>query len=314
MTALRQALDNYLALRRALGTALYGPGLALGHFVDFLDAHRASFITTEMALRWATAPAHLTPAGRARRLGEVRRFAAWQRVADPRTQIPSQALLPDCYRRRPPYIYTDEEIERIIDQAMRFPSPKGLRGRTYGTLFGLLASTGLRLGEALALDRDDVDLDAGVIAVRRAKFGKSRFVPIHDSTCCALRRYAKQRDQQIRPTSQAAFFLSEGALRISQDAARYHFMVISRAIGLRPPGKGHRHGHGPRLHDMRHRFAVKVIIRWYREGRDVERELPKLSTYLGHVHVADTYWYIESVPELLQLATERATNIGGRAP
>ena len=198
--------------------------------------------------------------------------------------------------------------ERIVREATRLPSPLGLRALTYSTLFGLLASTGLRLGEAVALDRDDVDTRAGVLAIRHAKFGKSRFVPVHNSTSKALRRYARHRDSLIANPTSPAFLLAEGGTRVTQDSARYNFVVVSRAIGLRQPGHGKQYGHGPRLHDMRHRLAASTLVRWYREGRDVERELPKLSTYLGHVHVADTYWYIEAVPELLQLATERATS------
>ncbi|HEY4659195.1 MAG TPA: tyrosine-type recombinase/integrase [Gemmatimonadaceae bacterium] len=167
----------------------------------------------------------------------------------------------------------------------------------------------MRLGEAVALDRDDVDLRAGILAVRRAKFGKSRFVPLHESARRALREHAQQRDLLLPRPASPAFLLSERGTRVTQCSARYNFAVVSRTIGLRPPARGHRHGRGPRLHDMRHRLAARTLVRWYREGRDVERELPKLSTYLGHVHVADTYWYIEAVPELLQLATERATGL-----
>jgi len=307
MSTLRQALEAYLALRRGLGSELRGPGAHLHRFVEFLDREGTAVVTTTLALRWATAPVDATPATWAQRLNDVRRFAAWLSATDPRTEVPARGLLPDRYRRRPPYIYSDDEVERIVREAARLPSPVGLRAHTYGTLFGLLAATGLRLGEALALDRDDVDLRAGVLAVRRAKFGKSRFVPVHDSTRPALRRYAEQRDVLIPHPASPAFLLAERGTRVTQCSARYNFVVVSRAIGLRPPARGHHHGRGPRLHDMRHRLAARTLVRWYREGRDVERELPKLSTYLGHVHVADTYWYIEAVPELLRLATERAT-------
>ena len=314
MTPLREALEAYLALRRGLGAELFRPGAHLHRFVDFLDREGAAVVTAELALRWATAPASATPATWAGRLAHVRRFAAWLSATDPRTEVPSRELLPDRYRRRPPHIYSDEEVERIVRAAARLASPLGLRARTYATLFGLLAATGLRLGEALALDRDDVDLRAGILAVRRAKFGKSRFVPVHDSTIKALRRYAQQRDRLLPRTASPAFLLSERGIRVTQCSARYNFAVVSRAVGLRPRSRGHRHGRGPRLHDMRHRLAARTLVRWYREGRDVERELPKLSTYLGHVHVADTYWYIEAVPELLRLATERVTGPRRDAP
>jgi integrase/recombinase XerD len=307
MNTLRDGLETYIALRRGLGTELRDPGARLHHFVEFLEREGAGAITAELALRWATAPAGATPATWAQRLADVRRFATWLSAEDPRTEIPSPALLPERWRRRPPYIYNDDEVARILSEAARLPSPFGLRGQTYQTLFGLLATTGLRLGEALGLDRDDVDLSSGVLAVRRAKFGKSRFVPVHNSTCRVLRRYVRQRDLLLPRPPSPAFLISERGTRITHSIAEHTFAVVSRVVGLRAPAGGRR-GRGPRLHDMRHRLAVKVLIRWYRQGRDVERELPKLSTYLGHVHVADTYWYLEAVPELLYLATQRATS------
>ena len=307
MSTMQDALATYLALRRGLGSEMRGPEAHLRRFVEFLDRERATVITTELALRWATAPAAATTATWAQRLGDVRRFAAWLSATDLRTQVPPQGLLPERYQRHPPYIYSDAEIARLVREAARLPSRLGVRALTYATLFGLLAATGLRLSEALTLDRDDVDLRAGVLRVRRAKFGKSRFVPVHDSTRRALRRYEKRRDVRLPRPASPAFFLSERRTRVTPCSAQYTFAVVSRAVGLRAPTTGGRHGHGPRLHDMRHRLAVRTLVRWYREGRNVERELPKLSTYLGHVHVADTYWYIEAVPELLRLATERAT-------
>ena len=307
MTKLRKALEGYLSLRRGLGTELLRPGAHLHRFVEFMEREGEGVITTELALRWAMTPANASPATHALRLADVRRFAAWLSATDPRTEIPPQGLLPHRYRRRPPYIYSDEEVAQIVRRAARLGSPLGLRARTFATLFGLLAATGLRLSEALHLDRDDVDLYAGVLAIRRTKFGKSRFVPIHDSTRAALRRYAQHRDRLLPHPALPAFFLNERGCRLNPCSARYNFAIVSRAVGLRAPSPGRRHGRGPRLHDLRHRLAAMTLVRWYRAGRDVERDLPKLSTYLGHVHVADTYWYIEAVPELLRLATERAT-------
>jgi integrase len=314
MSTLHDALEEYLALRRGLGAEMRDAGARLRRFVEFFEHEGASVVTTELALRWATAPADATSASWAQRLGDVRRFAAWLSATDSRVEVPPRGLLPERYRRHPPYIYSDEEIVRIVGQAAKLPSPSGLRARTYATLFGLLAATGLRLGEALSLDRDDVDLKAGVIAVRRAKFGKSRFVPVHESTRRALRRCARTRDLLAPHPASPAFLLSERGVRLTHSIAEHTFAVVSRAVGLRPLARGRHRGHGPRLHDMRHRFAARTLVRWYRDGRDVERELPKLSTYLGHVHVADTYWYIEAVPELLRLATERVTGPREDAP
>ena len=310
MSALREALEMYLSLRRGLGSDLRGPAGHLYRFVEFMEDEGAALITRELALRWATAPVAASAATWTLRLANVRRFAAWLSATEPRTEVLPLGLLPHRYRRRPPHIYSDEEIERVLGAAAQLPSRSGLRAQTYVALFGLIATTGLRLGEAVDLDRDDVDLSGGVLAIRRSKFGKSRFVPVHDSTRLALRRYVKQRDRLLPHAQSLAFFLAERGARVTQCSARYNFAVVSRAVGLRVQVAGHPHGHGcgPRIHDMRHRLAAKTLIRWYREGRDVECELPKLSTYLGHVHVADTYWYIEAVPELLQLATARATD------
>jgi integrase len=314
MSPIQKGLATYLALRRGLGADMRGPEAHLRRFVEFLDRQRATVITTELALRWATAPAAATTATWAQRLGDVRRFATWLSATDPRTEIPPQGLLPERYQRRPPYIYSDVEIARLVRAAARLASPSGVRALTYATLFGLLAATGLRISEALALDRDDVDLRAGILRVRHAKFGKSRFVPVHDSTRRALRRYQIQRDVRFPRPASPAFFVGERGTRATPCSAQYNFAVVSRVVGLRPPTTARRHGHGPRLHDLRHRLAVRTLLRWYQQGRNPERELPKLSTYLGHVHVADTYWYIEAVPELLRLATERATAPREEAP
>ncbi len=303
MNPLQDGLQRYLALRRSLGFELRTSGTALDNFVRFLEAEGASHITTELALRWATKPVGAQTATCSQRLGIVRCFATWLTAFDPRTEVPPQGLLPHRYHRRRPYIYSDDEIGRIVRTATKLSSPKGLKGRTYSTIFGLLAVTGMRLSEALSLDRNDVDLAEGHLFIRRTKFGKSRLVPVHTSTRAALRAYAKIRGRLFPRPETKAFFLSEHGTRIMQWGTRYNFAQVSRRVGLRPPGKGY--GRGPRLHDMRHRFAAQTLINWYRAGLDVEREIPKLATYLGHVHVSDTYWYIEAVPELLQLATKR---------
>ena len=303
MKPLAQALRNYLRIRRSLGFKLREPGSLLRNFVAFLQAEDAPYITRELALRWATQPATAQPATWAERLGMVRLFALWQSTIDPRTEIPPVGLLPHRYRRKPPHLYSDEEIEKLLRQAQQLPSPKGLRACTYTTLFGLLVATGMRVNEALGLDRPDVDLKLGILHIRRAKFGKSRYVPVHPSTVEALEKYAKSRDRLFPTPLSPAFFISEQGGRITEWRARYTFAKLSQRIGLRRGAKGH--GRGPRLQDMRHLFAARTLIHWYRSGLDVERELPKLSTYLGHVHVNDTYWYLQAVPELLQLATNR---------
>jgi len=307
MSAIRDALAQYVAVRRALGTQLREPAVTLGYFVDFLEAQGAEFITIELALRWATESKLVERATWARRLSMVRRFAFWLSAIDTRTEVPPSRLLDARHRRKKPHIFTIDEIGRLMAEASRLRSPKGLRAITQGTLIGLLASTGLRPGEALALDVSDVDLMNGVLSIRQTKFGKSRFVPVEDSTRAALTHYAEQRDKLCPRPRPEAFFVSERGLRLHCCAARDTFARMCCAIGLRVAAANPlRIGRGPRLQDFRHSFATRRLVDWYRAGLDVERELPKLSTYLGHASVEATYWYIEAVPELLHLATERS--------
>jgi integrase len=307
MSDLSDALTQYLAMRRALGFVDRLVASLLQHVVAFVDQAGSPFITTELARQWALQPTDAQPSTWAGRLAIARRFAVWRRASDPRTEVPPADLVGQRYRRKPPWLYRDQDIVRLIQSAAALPSAKKLRGHTYATLFGLLAVTGLRINEALQLDRSDVDLEAGVLLIRRTKFGKSRLVPIHHTTQEALRAYGEVRDRIISKSTTLAFFVSERRTRITEWSTRYTFAVVSRTVGLRPPTCGGRHGHGPRIQDLRHRFAAQTLITWYRAGVDVKRELPKLSTYLGHVHTADTYWYLEAIPELLQLAAERLT-------
>lgn len=311
MSPLEQALDEYLAIRRALGFELREMAGCLRNFVAFLRTEGASYITTELALRWATRPAAAQPATWTWRLGMVRRFALWHSAMDPRTEVPPAGLLPHRYHRKTPHIYSDPEIERLLRRAAHLPSPRGLRAHTYTTLFGLLAVSGMRVNEALGLDRPDVDLAHGMLTIRRTKFGKSRHVPVHPSTVDALHQYADKRDRILPAPPTPAFFVSERGTRITEWMARYTFAKLSQQLELRASARGH--GRGPRLHDMRHRFAARTLIEWYRAGLEVDRELPKLATYLGHVHINDTYWYLEAVPELLQLATDRLLDNGKEA-
>jgi integrase/recombinase XerD len=303
MSELRQALNDYIAVRRSLGFQLRVPAGSLRNFVAFMEAQGSSYITTELALRWATQLAKAQPSTWTRRLNMVRRFAEWHRTMEPRTEVPPEHILCHRYERKTSHIYSDEEIRQLLRRAEQLPSPRGLRAHTYTTLFGLLAVTGMRVNEALGLDRDDVDLEHGIITIRRTKFGKSRHVPVHLSTVAALKKYARNRDRIFRALSISCFFVSDRGTRITDCMARYTFAKLSQQLGLRSAAKGH--GRGPRIHDMRHRFAARTLINWYRAGLDVERELPKLATYLGHVHINETYWYLEAVPELLQLATDR---------
>jgi site-specific recombinase XerD len=277
--------------------------------LDFLEREGSEFITSELALRWAVEPRNVQRATWARRLSMVRQFAAWLSTTDPRTEVPPHRLLTARRRRNKPHIFTEQEIVQLMAEAGRLASRTGLRALTYTTLIGLLAATGLRPGEALALDRSDVDLDSGILSIRETKFGKSRFVPVSDSTRVALLEYAKQRNILDTRRRTDAFLVSERGARLTGFGARRTFAQISCVVGLRADTGTRRVGRGPRLQDFRHCFATRKLIEWYRAGLDVGRELPKLTTYLGHVDIAHTYWYLEAVPELLQLATER---LGGR--
>jgi integrase len=305
VSALHDALTEYLQTRRALGTQLGWPESSLRRFVDFVDAEGAEFITTEIAVRWAVQSVGVQRATHARRLEIVRGFAAWLQATDTRTHVPPHRLLTAGQRRPLPHIYSNREIADLMAAASRLRSASGLRRATFQTLLGLLAATGVRPGEALALDVDDVDLVGGVIAVRDSKFGKSRFVPLQESARAALAAYAKFRDR-VRPRRDAlAFLVTERGSRLRADTTRLTFVTLCQAVGLRPRLDARRCGRGPRLQDFRHTFATRRLIEWYRAGGDVDRLMPRLATYLGHVGVAQTYWYIQAVPELLRLATER---------
>jgi site-specific recombinase XerD len=304
MRTMGEALTEYVAVRRALGAQLREPAVTLGHFVAFVDRQGAAFITIDLALRWAMSPVDVQRATWARRLSHVRRFATWLHAHDPRTQIPPARILTGRSRRRQPHIFTDQEITALMTAARRLASFNGLRAHTYTTLIGLLTTTGLRPGEALRLKRADVDLEHGMLFIRDSKFGKSRFVPLHESSRAALASYARRRRVREAQTQTDAFLVSDSERPLSGSAARRTFAHLTGAVGLRLT-TGRRVGRGPRLQDLRHTFTTRTLVEWYRAGRDVTRALPILSTYLGHSDVAHTYWYIAGIPELLQLATDK---------
>ena len=302
MTTLRAAVQEYLTLRRALGFKLREAGKALLEFVRFLEQHRAFYITTQLALSWAQQPSTVQPAEWARRLSVVRAFARHRSATDPRTEIPPDGLLPYRPKRARPYLYSDDEIRGLLRAALELPGRGGLRPWTYHCLIGLLSVSGLRIGEARNLELPDVDLQAAVLTIRGAKFGKSRLVPVHASTRDVLADYLVRRKRcwATRPVS-SYVFVSNWGNRLDGGEIHRTFYALSRQTGLRGPSASH----GPRLHDLRHRFAVTTLLRWYRAGEDAERRLPILSTYLGHVHVSDTFWYLSAWPELMREAMRR---------
>jgi integrase len=288
-------------MRRGLGFKLHYAETALLDFVSLMECKRTARITTKLALEWAQKPKTALPSHWARRLSFVRGFARYQSTIDPRTEIPPEGLLPYRPQRARPYIYTDQEIECLLAAARSLLPRGGLRSWKYYCLLGLLSVSGLRLGEALNLKLDDIDLRNNVLTIENAKFGKSRLVPIHPSTQKVLTKYLQQRVRLLGGCASPYLFTSSTGNRLDKADVHRTFYVLSRQIGLRGPTASR----GPRLHDFRHRFAVQTLLNWYRCGLEIEQLLPTLSTYLGHVHVSDTYWYLTAFPELMGQAVER---------
>jgi len=301
MNNLQDYLEGYLALRQALGYKLRTHRSSLNDFVQFASKEKVTTITTTLALAWAMKPSGANPKWWAYRLRMVHHFALYVRCRDHATEVPPLKLLPYSHQRPKPYIYSEEEISRIIAAAKALPCRKGLRGSTYSTLFSLIWVTGLRISEALALDRDDVNLAKQLLTIRNAKFGKSRLVPVHASTANALAHHARCRDQIFPHPQSPSFFLSTVGTRPTTSIADLTFKQLCVKIGIRDA----RDGKGPRIHDMRHSFAVKSLIDVYKAGRNIEQEIDTLSFYMGHVGPSSTYWYFSAVPELLELARNR---------
>jgi integrase len=299
MSRLRVLLHDYLAMRRALGFKLQNDGTALLAFVDFMEREQADTIRTDLALAWAKLPMEVQPRRWAQRLSYVRGFARYCRAFDEGTEVPPPQLLPVPRRSPRPYFFTDENIETLLQAALQLPAKDELANHTYHCLFGLLSVTGLRIGEALALTVDDVDLDQGILTLRSTKFGKSRLVPLHATSLAVLTDYRHRRDGFLAGRAVTHWFINAQSTRLSYDSVSD---VFHRLTATLPEQSGRRR---PRLHDLRHHFAITTVVRWYREGQDVERQLPVLSAFLGHVEVRDTYWYLSARPELLEAAKER---------
>jgi integrase/recombinase XerD len=311
MNTLRDGLRDYLALRRGLGYKMHDAGRLLPRFVSFLEERQEPHISTRSALHWAQA-AKVQPAEWARRLGFVRGFARYRSATDDLTEVPPASLLPHRSTRARPYLYTEKEVQLLLDAALQLPTTRRsatLRPWVFYCLLGLLSVSGLRISEALDLKLDDVDLEQAVLTIRAAKMGRSRLVPLHPTTCAVLAEYLRRREAFLGLHSSAYVFVSTRGTRL--DGGRVHraFYALSRKTGLRAPGASR----GPRLHDFRHRFAVEVLTRWYQSGIDPERRLPVLSTYLGHVYLQGTYWYLSGAPELMTLAMARLERRWGEA-
>jgi integrase/recombinase XerD len=308
MTDLHAAAGEYLAIRRALGFKLYGHDRLLEDFIAFLTDTAASTITTATAVAWATRPVGLQPVRYAQRLCAVRGFAAHLHALDAAVQIPPADLLPYRRWRRTPYLYSQADIDALMAAAGLLRPP--LRAATYRGVFGLLAVTGMRVGEAIALDDADVDLDTGVLLINEAKFGKHRRLPVHPSTIAALRGYLAVRDQLCRRPRGSSLFVSTRGTRLIYRCAHTAFaQLLTRTAITAPAGTS-----APTIHGLRHSFAVATLRDWYRAGVDVATKLPVLSAYLGHAHPASTYWYLSEgsgIPDLLALAAQRLEQAAG---
>jgi integrase len=307
-TTLGEHVDDYLRLRRALGFKLERHGQLLPQLVAYLEAADANTVTRELAISWARLPASAHPRHWAARLAIARGFAAYLQTIDPATEVPPAGVFAVRYQRPTPYLWSQRDICRLLEAARGLRPP--LKAASCEALFGLLAVTGMRVGEAIALEVDDVDLDNGVITIRGhvAKLERARLVPLHPTTVEALDRYARTRPGLCPKPRSTAFFLSGTGAGIDRSEVSKTLRKITVALGLRTETVH------PRAHDLRHSFALSTLIGWQRSGVQIDERIAVLSTYLGHVSPAETYWYLTATPELMGLAAERLDlRFGGRS-
>ncbi|MEI8341953.1 MAG: tyrosine-type recombinase/integrase [Verrucomicrobiota bacterium] len=299
MTLLKKSLNDYLALRRALGFKLVREGMWLPTLVRAIEQSGDAWVTTKVALRWAKGPKTPPPLSWSKRLCMARKFSQYLHARDSRHEILLNEYVPVMRSKRfEPYIYKDADVMALMNAARKICTR--FNGETYSTLIGLLAATGMRVGEAIRLDRSDFDFIQGVLQIRHTKFGKSRQIPLHPSTIKALREYAKKRDRAVLHPSCPALFPSTVGTRLTHANLHFVFLKMVRAVDL-DYAKPQR----PRIHDLRHTFAIKTLTSWYQAGLDTGPRIPALSTYLGHVSPSSTYAYLHATPELLQQARMR---------
>jgi integrase/recombinase XerC len=300
---LAKTVEFYLQQRRQLGFPLKEDGQMLHQLVAYAAqrAHRGA-LTNQLSLAWAQAPAQGNRLWWARRLDAARRFARFWTAFDPRTEVPPPGVFGPSYRRRAVHLYTPQEITALMEVAGALG---GLRGLSFQTLIGLLACTGLRIGEALRLQDQDLDWATGLLTVRHSKFGRSRCLPLQASTLQALKRYRQKRRKHLQQTDPTPLFIGRNGRAIPYARAAATFRCLRQRLGWeqRPV---------PRLHDLRHTFAVGSLIDWYREGEPVDQKVLSLATYLGHSHIQGTYWYLSAVPELLALAQARWSELSAK--
>jgi integrase/recombinase XerD len=310
MTSLQISVRDYLVMRRALGFKLERHEAHLWNFVAFMRRHRARHVTGKWMVRWVRDNPSTDSSYQGLRFGAVRSFAIYHSTVDPRTEVPPADLIPRTQGRNRFYLYSDEDIQRLLAETLKHRAGATSISRWVRyTLYGLLSVTGLRIGEALRLNFSVVEFNQGILTIRDSKFGKSRLVPLHPSTCIALRRYVKRRNDYFRRGDIEPFFVSRHGTRMLHADAWKSLVRLSRKIGLRGPSDRR----GPRLHDFRHRAAVQAMLRCYRSGADLERRLPALSTYLGHSNLRHTYWYLHQNPALMKQAVGRLERCWGRS-
>jgi integrase/recombinase XerD len=297
MSGLQQHVDEYLRLRRALGFKLTREGQLLPQLVAYLEAAGTGTVTSELAISWAQLPSGVQPIKWAQRLSAARAFAAYMKTIDPVTEVPPRDVFGARQRRPTPYLWSQEEICRLLEATTALRPP--IRAATHRALFGLLAVSGMRVGETIALERDDVDLGAGVITIREGKLARARLVPLHPTATDALRSYAAQRDRLCSHPRARTFFVSSVGTALGDHGVRKTFVTLSTQVGLRTASVR------PRMHDLRHSFAVRTMIGWQRSGVPVGQRMPALSNYLGHASPSGTHWYLSASPELMELAAQR---------
>lgn len=299
---MKELAQEYLDFRRGLGFQLRTEGKQLLKFAEFVDqSDHSGPLTTELALRWACLPTEASPLYLARRLEVVRGFSRFRAIFDEGTEIPAQRLLGEAHRRTAPHVYSDREISDLLHAASRLSPRGGMRPRTYQTLFGLLASTGVRISESLRLRVNDVDLNEQLLVIKETKFQKTRLVPLHPSVAAKLDLYIEFRDQRVPLPESDALFVSDRGTAMKYWTVRSTFRTLCDRLGWKSEGGRRR----PRLYDLRHTFACRRLLQWYRDEIEIDHAISSLSTYMGHVKVTDTYWYLTGTPELFRVAAER---------
>jgi integrase/recombinase XerD len=299
MSALREELAGYLATRRALGYKLERAECLISQFLGFLEERQAATVTIDLAVAWATAPDGADPWWHALRLSAVRPFVTWLHARDSAHEVPPPGLMPPGHRRAVPYLYSAAEISAMIEAARCRPHP--VSALTYPVLIALLAATGARIGELLSLEDSDLDAGRGILTIREGKSGKTRLLPLHPTTTAALQDYRQERDRLVPSRPGDILLCSTAGTRLDYSKVCKTFRLITAQAGITARSAACR----PRIHDLRHSYAVSRLLEWYRRGDDVQAMLPRLSTYMGHSDPRHTYWYLDAAPELLALAGQR---------